>query len=126
MFMAILRVEMVPDVIWSSPLMLASWPKVKLPPTCGHLKGSARADATPATIATAPAVQRMVRRIICDLPRAVVAVPVRRLLAAWRNGGDVARGRQCHAGCVAGLSHPAMQRHEMYVSSPPQRGGEVR
>ena len=41
MFIAMLRVEIVPDVIWSRLLMLASWPKMKLPPTCGHLNGSA-------------------------------------------------------------------------------------
>src|ERR1700748_412977 len=43
MFIAILRVEIVLDVIWSSVLMLASWAKTKSPPTRGHLNGSGRA-----------------------------------------------------------------------------------
>ena len=54
MFMAMLRVEIVPDVIWSRLLMLASWPKVKLPPTCGHLKVSAETG----TAADRPGQQR--------------------------------------------------------------------
>src|SRR6185437_2308285 len=41
MFIAMLRVEIVADVIWSRELMLASWPKTRSPPTCGHLKGAA-------------------------------------------------------------------------------------
>ena len=53
MFMAMLRVEIVLDVIWSRLLTLASWPKVKLPPTRGHLKGSADADVAPAASPTA-------------------------------------------------------------------------
>ena len=47
MFMAMFRVEIVFDVIWSRLLMFASWAKTKSPPTCGHLNGSARATVAP-------------------------------------------------------------------------------
>ena len=50
--------------------MLASWPKVKLPPTCGHLKVSAEtAVAMAAVPATAQNVERMARRNMNKVPR---------------------------------------------------------
>ena len=51
--------------IWSRLLMLASWPKVKLPPTCGHLKVSAETDGAAAVRpARALNVMRMARQIM--------------------------------------------------------------
>src|SRR6185312_3757284 len=71
MFMAMLRVEMVPEVIWSRPLMLASWPNVKLPPTRGHLKVSAETEVAIAAIpATAQTVERMACRNMLGPPEA--------------------------------------------------------
>ena len=43
MFMAMLRVEIVLDVIWSRLLTLASWPNLNSPPTLGHLNCAAKA-----------------------------------------------------------------------------------
>src|SRR3954462_6938222 len=93
MFIAILRVEIVAEVIWSRLLMLASWPKVKLPPTRGHLNGSARTCAAPiARLAIRPQDKGTARHMI--LPLCVIASPARSLSAALGQRDETRLGRQ--------------------------------
>src|ERR1700739_4563185 len=90
MFMAMLRVEIVDEVIWSRELMLASWPKVKSPPTWGHLHGAAAAGSAAITAATAR-VTRTVRLFIQGPPMTTIR---RGLCAACRHRDETAGGRQ--------------------------------
>src|SRR5579859_6481145 len=91
MFIAMLRVEMVLDVIWSRVLMLASWPKTKSPPTWGHLKGSARAvPRDREAIASTPNDTRFIQQT----PRRTDAPSQRRLMLLAAEGGGACRGRQ--------------------------------
>jgi hypothetical protein len=87
--MAMLRVEIVLDAIWSRLLTFASWPKTKSPPTCGHLKGAADAGAAMhPNAAASPAVVR-IDLAIASSPRFVVAARGAGRKSSWTPAGRV-------------------------------------
>src|SRR3954462_8620029 len=92
MFIAMLRVEIADDVIWSSVLILASCAKTKSPPTCGHLKGSAVAAVWPAdSVKSAPRATKKLRRIN----------PYPSTVGAWRGCRGASSVISCAATCIA-------------------------
>src|SRR5690242_13461466 len=72
MFIVLLRVEIVLETCWSSPLIFASPPKTRSPPFFGHSK---RAQAG-AAISEAAAPIRAARRSVSNRRRFIVALPV--------------------------------------------------
>src|SRR5271166_1088521 len=105
MFIAMLRVEMVDEVIWSRLLMLASWPNTKSPPTCGHLNVAAAApEATNASPASAVTALSIPRPITEPLPSLWPNQP----LARQPDGPVRGASRECPAASIGTLSPPPL------------------
>src|SRR4051794_2840726 len=82
MFIVLLRVEIVLETCWSSPLTFASPPKTRSPPFFGHSK---RAQAGAAISEAAEAPMKAARRTVSNRRRFIVALPVH---VRWREANQ--------------------------------------